>query len=221
MAHLFIRQFGEDEGHVGMAKVILQRLPAHALRLFQAEAQQILVLLEGQVPEVTVRPLEPRLLVGLQGAEVEQMLLADMGEVEGRYPGRHHWNDVVDIGVIVKIRIGFPIVPFPRGLVVRRGEGIHKACRVIRILAAQTADHVRRGCAQAVTGDKQYGVVPVRPFKAADIRPKGIGAVFSALIEPVGDGFDIRNAVRDRRRPLEHRANRVPLLSVLSSVPVF
>jgi hypothetical protein len=57
IAHLFIRQFGEDEGHVGMAKVILQRLPAHALRLFQAEAQQVPVLLESDIPEIGILSL--------------------------------------------------------------------------------------------------------------------------------------------------------------------
>ena len=111
MAHLFIRQFGEDEGHVGMAKVILQRLPAHALRLFQTEAQQVPVLLEGHISEIGVGPLEPRLLVLFQRVEVEQMLLADMGEVVRRYPGRHEGNSVVDIGEIMEIRIALSSFP--------------------------------------------------------------------------------------------------------------
>ena len=204
--HFLVGKPGEDKGHVGVAQMIFQRLEAETLCLFQAKSEQIRILFERQMPEILISPEKERFLALLHRVVPEQCFLPDLGEEARRESERDKRNDIIGVGIIMKVRIRLSVVPFSVGLVIRGGKRIYERGLIPGKGAAEPSDDVGRGGSKAVPCNKEDRVLRLCSFETVDIFLQRFGAASSAFIKPVQNRFDVRDGVLQRCSALEHGA---------------
>ena len=117
---LLLIKLRQNERHIRMRQMILERLKAHRFRLRKPQPQQIMVFFERPLPEIPVHPVELLFLCGVHLAQIEQMLHPDLGEVVRRQRERHIRHGIVLIRKIPEIRINLPDVALPSGQLPKR-----------------------------------------------------------------------------------------------------